>query len=133
MNDHDQPAVTLILDTSALLGFAAGVIDVAETVHEVNANGSRYGVPVPAVVEARAVVPGAERSLLDWLLTQPGCAVLSTWGDDWEELSYWRGVTGRFDAAAAVLAAFEHGCYILASDVKAYPRSEGLPVIYFPA
>lgn len=133
MNDPHQPPVTLILDTPALLGFAAGIIDVGETVHEVNANGTRYGVPVPSVVEARAVVPGSERATLDWLLHQPGCAVLTTWGEDWEELSYWHGLTGRYDAAAALVAAFQHGCYILSSDMKAYPPGQGLPVIHFPA
>lgn len=90
-------------------------------------------MPVPAVVEALAVVPGAERSALEWLLSQPGCAVLPTWSEDWQEVSYWHGVTGRYDAAEALLCAFEHDAAILSSDGKAFPVRESLPVIYFPA
>lgn len=132
MSEPDNTPVSLVLDRTALLAFAAGSMHAAEPVGQVNENGTRYGVPVPALVEARAVVPGAERTALDWLITQPGCIVLTTWGDDWEELSYWHGLTGRYDAAAALVAAFEHRCYILSSDTKAYPPREGLPVIHFP-
>lgn len=133
MTGDDLPPVTLILDRTALLAYAAGSMHAAEPVGQVLENGTRYGVPVPAVVEALAVVPGVERVALEWLLTQPGCAILSTWGDDWQELAYWHGVTGRYDAAAALLCAFEHDAAILASDTKAYPIAEGLPIIYFPA
>lgn len=131
--DADGPAVTLILDRTALLGYAAGSMHVAETIHEVLDSGSRVGVPVAAAVEALAVVPGAERSALDWLLGESWCQVLPSRAEDWAELAFWRDRTGRYDHAAAVLAALQFDALVLSSDVKAYGSDGTLPVVYFPA
>ncbi|MGC5290891.1 hypothetical protein [Micromonospora sp. DT231] len=52
--------------------------------------------------------------------------------EDWQELAYWRVVTGRVDLAAAVTAVLEHDASVLTSEVKAYGDGGDLPVIQFP-
>ncbi|WP_435207304.1 hypothetical protein [Micromonospora sp. bgisy143] len=131
--DPNGPAVRLILDRSALLGYLAGSMDVAEPIHEVAHDGVRFGVPAVVAAEVLAVVddPG-DRALLHRLLERPACAVLPTWGEDWQELAYWRVVTGRVDFAAVVMAVLEHDASVLTSEGKAYGDGGDLPVIRFP-
>ncbi|WP_201753947.1 hypothetical protein [Micromonospora rubida] len=88
----------------------------------------------------RLVEPGvaivddpAERALLHRLLGRSACAVLSTWGEDWQELAYWRRFTGRADLAAVVMAVLEHDACVLTSEVKVYGDGADLPVIGFPS
>ncbi|MEU5935353.1 hypothetical protein [Micromonospora sp. H61] len=108
-------------------------MDVAEPIHEVAHDGVRFGVPAVVAAEVLAVVddPG-DRELLRRLLERPACAVLPTWGEDWQELAYWRLVTGRVDLAAAVMAVLEHDASVLTSEGKAYGDGGDLPVIRFP-
>ncbi|MFC0003216.1 hypothetical protein [Micromonospora siamensis] len=106
---------------------------VAEPLHEVAQDGVRFGVPAVAVAEALAMVDDAgDRAVLQRLLDRPACAVLSTWGEEWQELAYWRAVTGRVDLAAAVMAVFDHDASVLTSESKAYGDGGDLPVIAFP-
>ncbi|MDG4840564.1 hypothetical protein O7631_28905 [Micromonospora sp. WMMD967] len=132
MTGPDGPAVRLILDRSALLAYVAGSMDVAEPIHEVAQDGVRFGVPAVVAAEVLAVVddPG-DRAVLHRLLERPACAVLPTWGEDWQELAYWRVVTGRVDLAAAVMAVLEHDASVLTSEGKAYGDGGDLPVIRF--
>ncbi|WP_422740767.1 hypothetical protein ACN263_20500 [Micromonospora sp. WMMD729] len=131
--DPNGPAVRLILDRSALLGYLAGSMDVAEPIHEVAHDGVRFGVPAVVAAEVLAMVddPG-DRALVHRLLERPACAVLPTWGEDWQELAYWRVVTGRVDLAAVVMAVLEHDASVLTSEGKAYGDGGDLPVIRFP-
>ncbi|MEU8214206.1 hypothetical protein AB0C47_00370 [Micromonospora taraxaci] len=108
-------------------------MNVAEPIHEVAQDGVRFGVPAVVAAEVLAVVddPG-DRAVLHRLLERPACAVLPTWGEDWQELAYWRVVTGRVDLAAAVMAVLEHDASVLTSEGKAYGDGGDLPVIRFP-
>ncbi|MER7164731.1 hypothetical protein ABT336_01455 [Micromonospora sp. NPDC000207] len=133
MSNADQLPVRLILDRSALCAYAAGSMHVAEPLHEVTEDGVRFGVPSVAAAEALAsIADPTERSLLQALFGREACAMLSTSGEDWLELSYWRNLTGHLDCAAALVAAFEHDASLLTSDGKAYGDEGFLPVIYFP-
>jgi len=118
---HDDPPVRLILDRSALLAYVAGSMHAAETLHEVILDGVRFGVPAVVVAEALAVVDDYhDRMILRRLLDSEACAVLDTYGDSWDELSYCRQLTGRLDAAAAVLAGFDHQAPVLTGEAKLY-------------
>ncbi|KAB1907842.1 MULTISPECIES: hypothetical protein [Micromonospora] len=129
----EEPPVRLVLDRSALVGYVAGSMHVAEPLHEVAHDGVRFGVPAVVVAEALAVIdePG-DRAVLHRLLERPACAVLPTWGEDWQELAYWRRITGRVDLAAAVMAVLDHDASVLTSEGKAYGDGGDLPVIAFP-
>ncbi|SCG42341.1 hypothetical protein GA0070609_1159 [Micromonospora echinaurantiaca] len=134
MTGPDLPPVRLVLDRSALLAYVAGSMDVAEPIHEVAQDGVRFGVPAVVVAETLASVDdGADRAVLYRLLDRSACAVLPTWGEDWQELAYWRSVTGRVDLAAAVMAVLEHDACVLTGEAKAYGDGGDLPVIALPA
>ncbi|MFI0795636.1 hypothetical protein ACH4OY_23590 [Micromonospora rubida] len=134
MTEPDLPPVRLVLDRSALLAYLAGSMDVAEPIHEVAQSGVRFGVPAVVAAEVLAIMDDpAERALLHRLLKRSACAVLSTWGEDWQELAYWRRFTGRADLAAVVMAVLEHDACVLTSEVKVYGDGADLPVIGFPS
>ncbi|WP_140158123.1 hypothetical protein, partial [Micromonospora sp. NBS 11-29] len=125
-----EAPIRLVLDRSALVGYVAGSMHVAEPLHEVAHDGVRFGVPAVVVAEALAVIDDpADRAVLHRLLERPACAVLPTWGEDWQELAYWRGLTGRVDLAAAVMAVLDHDASVLTSEGKAYGDGGDLPVI----
>ncbi|RGC67879.1 hypothetical protein C5N14_15460 [Micromonospora sp. MW-13] len=134
MTEPDLPPVRLVLDRSALLAYLAGSMDVAEPIHEVAQDGVRFGVPAIVVAEVLAVADDpADRAMLHRLLERSACAVLSTWGEDWQELAYWRNFTGRVDLAAVVMAVLEHDACVLTGEAKVYGDGADLPVIRFPA
>lgn len=124
--------VRLVLDRSALLAYLAGSVHVGEPLHEVIADGVRFGVTAVTAAEALAVVDDPkDRAALHRLLALDACAVLPTAGEAWQELAYWRAFTGRADLATTVLACLEHDAPILSGE----PRygDDDLPVIAFPS
>ncbi|MDG4768573.1 hypothetical protein O7632_31445 [Solwaraspora sp. WMMD406] len=89
-----------MLDRLALLAYLDGSAHVAAPIHEVTQDGVRFGVTAVSVVETLVMVSGGkDRQLLRRLLELDACAVLDTPGGSWQELSYWREVTGRVDLA----------------------------------
>lgn len=121
-----------MLDRSALLGYLAGSMDVAEPVHEVTFDGVLFGVTAVTVAETLAVVnDGRDRAALRRLLQLDACQVLPTHADSWQELAYWRRATGRIDLAATVTSALEHDAPILTAEGERY--GDELPLIQFPA
>ncbi|WP_262284154.1 hypothetical protein [Micromonospora sp. MA102] len=132
MSDPDDgPPVRLVLDRSTLLAYLAGSVHVGETLHEVIADGVRFGVTAVAAAEAYAAVDDPkDRAALRRLLALDACAVLPTDGGAWQELAYWRAFTGRVDLAATVLACLDHDAPILTGEGR-YGTDE-LPVIRLP-
>ena len=131
MTHPDQP-VRLVLDRSALLAYAAGNIDAAETVGEVIRDGVRFGVPTVAAADALAVVDdNHDRTVLRRLLTSEACVMIGIDDDGWDELAFWRQSTGRLDTAAAVLVALNHEAWLLTGEPKLY--EEGLSIIELPS
>ncbi|MEU8261885.1 hypothetical protein AB0C02_14840 [Micromonospora sp. NPDC048999] len=129
--DEERPPVTLLLDRSAALGYLAGSIHVTEPVGEVINDRQRFGITAVTVAEVLELATDPkDRDDLHVLLRMESCAVLPTWGEDWQELGYWRGLTGRADLATTVIAALEHRASILTGEGHRY--GEGLPVIDLP-
>nr|WP_130340740.1 hypothetical protein [Micromonospora kangleipakensis] len=120
-----------MLDRSALLAYLAGSVHVGEPLHEVIADGLRFGVTAVAAAETLAVVDDPkDRPALHRLLALGACAVLPTPAGPWQELAYWRGVTGRVDLATTVLACLAHDAPILTGELR-YGDGD-LPVIQLP-
>ncbi|MEU0551741.1 hypothetical protein [Micromonospora sp. NPDC005979] len=131
MSAGEERPVRLVLDRSALLAYLAGSVHVGEPLHEVIQDRNRFGVTAVTVAEALAIVSDPkERATLHRLLTLDACAVLSTEGRSWHELSYWRTLTGRVDLATTVLAVLDHDAAILTGEDR-YGDGE-LPVIRMP-
>lgn len=130
MTDPQTP-IRLILDTSALLAYTAGSMDVAETLNQVMENGARFAVPAEVAAEAFAhLADGHDRAVLRRLLTSDPCVMVDTYGEDWQELAHWRTATGSLDRAAAVQAAVGCGAWVLTARPKLY--GDGIPLIDIP-
>lgn len=126
-----HPPIRLILDTSALLAYTAGSMDVAETLNQVIENGARFGVPADVAAEALAQLDDShDRSVLHRLLASDSCVPVDVYGDDWQELAHWRRATGSLDRAAVVLSACEHRAYVLTAEPKLY--GDEIPLIEIP-
>ncbi|MCZ7379654.1 hypothetical protein [Micromonospora sp. WMMC250] len=131
MTSEPKPPVRLILDRSALLGYAVlRTVHVGEPVHEVIEDGVRFGVPVVAATEALTMATGKDLALLHRLLTLSACALLPERTEDLPELTFWQRKTHRFDLAAAAVAGFVHDAAVLTGEGPDY--SGGLPLIQFP-
>ncbi|MFU8852332.1 hypothetical protein ACNAW0_15290 [Micromonospora sp. SL1-18] len=129
--DEEHRSITLVLDRSAALAYLAGSIHVTEPVGEVINDRQRFGITAVTAAEVLELVTGPkDRGDLHVLLGMEACTVLPTWGEDWQELGYWRGVTGRADLATTVMAALEHRASILTGEGHRY--GDGLPVIHMP-
>lgn len=131
MTDVDLPPVRLVLDQSALHLYLAGSIHVAEPLQEVALDGVRYGVTAVTVGETLHLVTDSKaRVRLREMLELDVCCVLPTPGESWQELGYWRAVTGRADLATTVVAALEHRAPILTRESTRY--GDWLPLISIP-
>ncbi|MER5608322.1 hypothetical protein AB0F93_03700 [Micromonospora tulbaghiae] len=128
----DARPITLVLDRSAVLAYLAGSIHAVEPIGEVVQDRQRFGVTAITVAESQELAAPKDRADLAVLLRMEACAVLPTWGESWQELSYWRGVTGRVDLASTVMSALEHRASILTGEGGKYGPEGHLPVIYMP-
>ncbi|MGC4772373.1 hypothetical protein ACLQ25_25795 [Micromonospora sp. DT44] len=130
MTSEMMPPVRLILDRSALLGYAVlRTVHVGEPVHEVIEDGVRFGVPVAAAAEALTMATGKDLALLHKLLALPACALLPERAEDLPELTFWQRRTQRFDLAAAAVTALTNEAAVLTAEGPGY--GEGLPLIPF--
>jgi hypothetical protein len=125
----DQP-VKVILDTSAIVAFTRGSIDVGEVITEVHDEYAAAGLPVLCLVEAIGTVADGDR--LELLVTHPATTVLAPRPGDWQALAAVYDSVGRLDAASAVLAAIDLDCQVLTNRPRLYAGLEGGgPVIAF--
>ncbi|SBT42958.1 PIN domain-containing protein [Micromonospora auratinigra] len=129
--EEDERPVRLLLDRSALLAYVAGSVHVGEPLHEVIEDRNRFAVTAVTVAETLAVIADPkDRAAVHRLLGLDACVVLPTEGRAWQELSYWRGFTGRVDLATTVVACLDHDAAILTGEDR-YGRDD-LPVIRMP-
>lgn len=122
-----DPSVRLILDTSAVLAYAATSIHVGETIAEVVDDGGAFGVTAVCLAEA-ARQAGEERAGgVPLLVNHPRCVVLPVLADDWAALAVWATALGRVDLATAMVEAVDRGAYVLTGEPERY--GDELPVI----
>jgi hypothetical protein len=92
----------LVLDTSAIVAFAAGSVDVGEPIAEVHSDGGRVVIPVVCLIEAaRQVGDDMPRLLVD----NPACEVAPLTEELWAAVTAGARILGRLDLAMALLAA----------------------------
>lgn len=121
-------AVRIVLDASAILAFTRNSIHVGETLAEVDDGGAVAGLPILCLAEASWAVEDLERLYL--LVDHPATSVLVPARVDWQGLAATLEVTGRLDAASAVLAAIDADCDVLTAQPGLYGGlAGGGPVI----
>lgn len=126
-----DPGIRLVLDTSAVLAYAATSINVGETIAEVVDEGGRFGVSVLCLAEASRLV-GEEHALGVPLLVQhPHCVVLPVLAEDWSAVAGWTAVLDRADLAASLIEAIDRDAYVLTGEPGHYDdKGPGeLPII----
>lgn len=107
----------LVLDTSAIVAFAHGSVDVGEPITEVHSDGGRVLVPVVCLVEAaRQVGDDMPRVLVD----NPACEVAALTGRIWEPVTAGTRILGRLDLALSLLLATTGAGYVLTGEPDAY-------------
>lgn len=107
----------LVLDTSAVVAFAAGSVDVGEPISEVYDEGGRVVVPVVCLIEAARQVG---EDMLRVLVEHPACEVTPLTAESWAVVTAGTRVLGRLDLAAALLAATSWDGYVLTGEPEAY-------------
>jgi hypothetical protein len=98
-----DPAVRLVLDTSAVLAYAAGSIDLGETIAEVVDEGGRFGASAVCLAEAVHLVPELQALGVPLLTRHVRFVPLPLAGDDWDRVGYWAKELGRVDRGASVV------------------------------
>ncbi|MEU3452203.1 hypothetical protein ABZ671_00970 [Micromonospora sp. NPDC006766] len=127
----DEPAVKVVLDTSAVLAFTRGSVAVGEIIAEVaDEPGCVVGLPVLCLAEAKRVTADPDR--LDLLVNHPITVVIAPDPGSWRALAVTCDTVGRFDAASAVLAAIDLGVDVLTGQPGLYAGlAGGGPVLAF--
>jgi hypothetical protein len=124
-------AIQLVLDTSAVLAYAATSIHVGETIAEVSDEGSRFGVSVLCLAEATRLVDDDKAAGVELLVQHPHCVVLPVLAEDWQYLAQLTKMLGRADLAISLGEALDHSAHVLTGEPKRYrlPGHGELPII----
>lgn len=107
----------LVLDTSAIIAFAAGSVDVGETISEVHADSGHVVLPVVCLVDAAR---RADEQMLRVLADHPVCEVPPLPGHLWLALAAGTRILGRLDLALALMIATTGDGYVLTSEPESY-------------
>jgi hypothetical protein len=107
----------LVLDTSAIVSFGGGSIDVGEPMAEVRDEGGVVLVPVVCLVEASRTV---DDRMLEVLVDNPVCELEPLTGERWRMAAVTLRMLGRLDLAVALIAASVFGGFVLTREPDAY-------------
>jgi hypothetical protein len=107
----------LVLDTSAIVAYARGSVDVGEPIAEVSDAGGVVLLPVVCLVEAARRV---DDHMLHLLTDHPACEVDPVTADGWPMAAATTRVLGRLDLAVALIAAATGGGFVLTAEPDAY-------------
>lgn len=123
--------VTLLLDTSAVLAYAAGSMHVHEPVLVATENSEGVGVPVTCLIEAGRRDPHAD---LNSLLLHPQIVVIAPDPTDADLLLDWTlYYNGRADCAAAAVASYRRAtCLVLTAEPQVYAIGGRVPAWVIP-
>lgn len=120
--------IRLILDTSAIIEYAAGSIGLGETIVEVVDEDAHFAVPVLCLIEARQRL--GRNPNLDLLLAHQHCEILPVLADDWRLLTDLTCLVGHPGRATGLFEAINFDAYVITAEPGSYsPAGTDLPVI----
>lgn len=124
-------AIRLVLDTSAVLEYAAASVNLGETIVEVVDEGGTFAVPVLCLMQAARLVDTKLAGGLELLVAHERCVVLPVRAEDWRALVELTTVLDRADLAVCLLEAIDRGAYVITAEPDGYAPagSDELPVI----
>jgi hypothetical protein len=116
--------VAVVLDASALLGYAHGLLAVGELIAEISDERRHVGVPAACLAAARATVTDdGDAAQLVLLTTSPTVVVVPLGADEvgradplWRVGDFARAAGGDLATGHAVHAALAHGAYYATTD-----------------
>jgi hypothetical protein len=124
-----DPGVRLVLDTSAVLAYAVGSINVGELIAEVADEGHRIGVPALCLVDAFRQADQDDLSALRVLTRHPRCAILPMLAGNWEPVAERARVLDRVDLALCLVETLDRDGYAVTAEPDAYGNTDDLPLI----
>jgi hypothetical protein len=127
----DGPEVFVVVDTSAVIGYASSSIEVGEIIAEVTDQGGYIGVPVVCLTEASRQVGENKARRVEFITQHPRCIVLPVLASDWRYLAQLTRLLGRSDVAITLGAALDLECFVLTREPDSYtlPDAGELPII----
>ena len=126
MTDEPKPrTAALVLDTSAIAGFARGSVAPGELLAEIDLEGGCALVPLPCLVEAAALVAEEELPWLDLLLGHAAAQVVVDDPADWRMVAGLRRITGSYPHALAAWLALEYGVDVMTRHPGLYAGLDG--------
>ena len=130
MSGEGSP-IRLVLDTSAVLAYAAGSFDLGETMTEVIDEGARFAVPALCLAEAARQVDDDQAPTLALLATHTAAVVVPLAAEDWQPVGAAATLLGSTDRAVALLSALRVDGYVATTEPQRYdPDGSGdLPLI----
>jgi hypothetical protein len=124
--------IKLVLDTSAVLAYAAHSIHVGEVISEVVDEDAQFGASVVCLAEGVRLVDPDRALGLPLLSRHPYFVPLPVLADDWHRVGAWSRRLGRIDCAAAVVEALDRpDGYLVTAEPTAYddPQLKNLMII----
>jgi predicted nucleic acid-binding protein len=126
---NDRP-IRIVLDTSAIIAYTHGSIDVGEVIAEIDDEHGAVALPVMCLIEAFRVA--ADRDRLDVLVNHPATVALTIGSSDWRTIAELASAGGRVDSAAAAFIAVDYRATMLTRQPGWYAGiSARFPIIEF--
>lgn len=117
-----------VLDTSAVLAYAAGSIHVGETIGEIADEGAGFAVPVVCLLAAAGLVPADQQPMLDALAGHPHGVVLPLAPAGWRRVAAASSLLSDLGRACAALPVVSgEAGYVMTAEPEAY--GEGIETI----
>ncbi|MEO3922882.1 hypothetical protein ABGB07_03225 [Micromonosporaceae bacterium B7E4] len=126
-----DPAIRILLDTSAIIAYTKASISVGETIAEVVDEGGSFGASVLCLAEATRLVDPEHALGVPLLVRHPRCVVLPVLAEDWSAVAEWTRTLGRVDLAVSIVEAVDRNAYVLTAEPERYgDKGDGeVPVI----
>jgi hypothetical protein len=121
----DQP-IRVVPDTSAIIAYAHGSLNVGEVLVEVTDEQASFAVPAVCLVQAATAAADTQLRLLT---AHPACRVLPLHAEDWPRLVTAMRIFGRVDLAVSIYATRQADGYVLTAEPDAYGDDGGRAVI----
>jgi hypothetical protein len=117
-----------VLDTSAILAYAAGSIHVGETIGEIADEGAGFAIPVVCLLSAADRVAADQQPMLDALANHPTGIVLPLAPAGWRRVAAASSPLGDLSRACAALPVVSgEAGYVMTAEPEAY--GEGIETI----